>query len=222
MLMNMNEKVTHCKRDIKKCEHEMSAFNMKVNETNMKLERESKIKDQVDALRQTIATLEKGMCLDIENAVKNHDEVVFIVGKLREKVHDISKERSSFMTMQDTIRRQIDDYQTFLDESRDIHDRQMIEFKSTVTQRLDENVREIKEMDIDRRQLKAMIKNQNFHYTELQKEMGLMKSRTNATEKICAEVPGLIEYTEVTDNYLQNYLPTEIYSEIHRALLSSF
>ena len=45
MLMNMNEKVTHCKRDIKKCEHEMSAFNMKVNETNMKLERESKIKD---------------------------------------------------------------------------------------------------------------------------------------------------------------------------------
>ena len=41
-------------------------------------------------------------------------------------------------------------------------------------------------------------------------------------EKTCAEVPGLIEYTEVTDTYLQNYLPTEIYAEVHDALYASF
>ena len=33
--------------------------------------------------------------------------------------------------------------------------------------RLDSSVAEIKEMTIDRRQLKAMVKNQNFHFTEL-------------------------------------------------------
>ena len=41
-------------------------------------------------------------------------------------------------------------------------------------------------------------------------------------EKTCEEVPGLIEYTEKTDNYLQNYLPTEVYSEIHRAMFAGF
>ena len=37
-------------------------------------------------------------------------------------------------------------------------------------------------------------------------------------EKTCEEVPGLIKYTEETDTYLQNYLPNEVYAEIHRCL----
>ena len=57
-------------------------------------------------------------------------------------------------------------------------------------------------MSIDRRQLKAMVKNQNYHFTELQKEIGVLKSRVTATEKTCDEVPGLIKYTEDTDCYL--------------------
>ena len=44
----------------------------------------------------------------------------------------------------------------------------------------------------------------------------------NAAEKTCAEVPGLLEYTEVTDTYLQNYVPTEVYAEVHRALFAAF
>ena len=47
-----------------------------------------------------------------------------------------------------------------------------------------------------------MVKNQNFHYTELQKEIGVLQNRMSVAEKTCAEVPGLIEYTEVTDSYL--------------------
>ena len=43
-----------------------------------------------------------------------------------------------------------------------------------------------------------------------------------SVENTASEVPGLLEYTEVTDNYLQNYLPFEIYAEVHRATLSSF
>ena len=46
----------------------------------------------------------------------------------------------------------------------------------------------------------------------------MLKSRMTAAEKTCSEVPGLIEYTENTDCYLQNYLPTDIYAEIHRAM----
>ena len=46
----------------------------------------------------------------------------------------------------------------------------------------------------------------------------MLKNRATAVEKTASEVPGLLEYTEVTDNYLQNYLPTEIYAEVHRAL----
>lgn len=47
-----------------------------------------------------------------------------------------------------------------------------------------------------------MVKNQNYHFTELQKEIGVLKSRVTATEKTCDEVPGLIKYTEETDCYL--------------------
>ena len=67
-----------------------------------------------------------------------------------------------------------------------------------------------------------MLKNQNFHFTGLQTEIGLLKTRMNAAEKTCAEVPGLLEYTEVTDTYLQNYVPTEVYAEVHRALFAAF
>ena len=123
MLLNMNDKVTLTNRDLRQCQHELASFNMKINETNMKLDREAKIKDQVDALRVTIASLEKGMALDIENAVKNHDEVTFMVKKMSERVQDISQERSQFMLMQDKIRGQIADFENFLNETRGVHDR---------------------------------------------------------------------------------------------------
>ena len=66
--------------------------------------------------------------------------------------------------------------------------------------------------------MRAMVKNQNFHFSELQKQIGVIQARVTATEKTCAEVPGLIEYTENTDNYLQNYMPTEVYAEVHKAM----
>lgn len=86
MLLNMNDKLIVTNRELKQSQHEIQTLNAKINETNLKLDREAKLKDQVDALRQTIVTLEKGMALDIENAVKNHDEIVFQVSKINEKV----------------------------------------------------------------------------------------------------------------------------------------
>ena len=162
------------------------------------------------------------MALDIENAVKNHDEIVFQVGKITEKVSEIGKERATFMLMQDKIRGQIASFENFINEGRGVHDQQMIDFKRDVTKRMDDFAREITDFSVDKRQLRSMIKNQNFHFTEIQTEIGLLRTRMNAVERTCSEVPGLIEYTETTDIYLQNYLPTEVYAEIHRALFLSF
>ena len=63
------------------------------------------------------------------------------------------------MTAQDKIRGQIKDFENFLNESRGIHDKQLIEVKAEVTKRLDAKEAVIKEMSVDRRQLKAMVKN---------------------------------------------------------------
>lgn len=51
----------------------------------------------------------------------------------------------------DKIRGQIKDFENFLNESRGSHDREMIELRKDVTQRLDASVHELKELSIDRR-----------------------------------------------------------------------
>ena len=107
------------------------------------------------------------MLNDIETAVKNHDEMVQRVAKLSDRLMEVSKERGQFMLHQDKLRGQIKDFECFLNESRGVSDRAIIEVKADVTKRLDDASAEIKDLAIDRRQLKAMVKNQNYHYTEL-------------------------------------------------------
>ena len=57
MLLNMNDKVTLTNRDVKNMQHELATFNMKINETNNKMDREAKIKDLVDQLKIRINQL---------------------------------------------------------------------------------------------------------------------------------------------------------------------
>ena len=57
MLLNMSENLTSTKREVKQCQHELSIFNIKMNETNNKLDREAKIKDLVDSLKNQINQL---------------------------------------------------------------------------------------------------------------------------------------------------------------------
>ena len=66
------------------------------------------------------------------------------------------------MQAQDKIRYQIRDYEKLMDESRGVHDRHYIDFKKEVTKRIDESFNLFKELSVDRRQIKAMVKNQNF------------------------------------------------------------
>ena len=57
MLINMNEQLTSTKREVKQCQHELQVFDIKVKETNNKLDREAKIKDLVDSLKMSINAL---------------------------------------------------------------------------------------------------------------------------------------------------------------------
>ena len=54
MLLNMSENLTTTKRDVKHCQHELQIFNLKISETNLKMDREAKIKDLVDHLKNQI------------------------------------------------------------------------------------------------------------------------------------------------------------------------
>ena len=142
------------------------------------------------------------MANDIENAVRNHDDITFTVRRLTDRLNEIGKERGQFMLAQDKIRGQIKDFENFLNETRGVNDRSFVDFKREIHAKIDTSLNEVRELGIDRRQLKAMVKNQNYHFTELQKEIGVLKSRMTQAEKICDEVPGLITYSEVTDTYL--------------------
>ena len=204
-----------------------------MDETKYKLDREAKIKDMVDGLKSHVAALvsshpihliflliiqEKGMALDIETAVKSHDQTNYEIKSLSDKIKELQQERQRFMTAQDKIRGQVKDFEVHLSEVRGVQDRQFLDLKSDLTKRLEAACSEFDEMKIDRRQLKAMVRNQNHQFTEMQKEIGVCKARLTAVEKTASEVPGLLQYNEINDNYLQNFLPTEVYAEIHRCM----
>ena len=97
MLMNMNDKLMATDRMTKQFSHEMAVVTMKVNETNMKLDRESKIRDEFMVLRKMINAVENGMATDINKAVENHDEMKDIVNRLGDRITDVGKERAQFI-----------------------------------------------------------------------------------------------------------------------------
>ena len=158
------------------------------------------------------------MASSIDKAVEGNDALNCQLNDMDDRINKIVQERGLFVKDLTKTQLQIKDYENFMNQFRGHQDREMISLKAEVTKTLDASRCELEEMVIDRRQLRAMVKNQNFHYTQLQQEIGVIKNRITNTEKTCEEVPGLIEYTEVTDTYLQNYLPTEIYAEVHKAM----
>ena len=57
MLLNMNDKLMLTNRDVKTIQGELAHINSKVHETNIKLDREAKIKDLVESLKMKITGL---------------------------------------------------------------------------------------------------------------------------------------------------------------------
>jgi hypothetical protein len=66
-----------------------------------------------------------------------------------------------------------------------------------------------------------MVKNQNFHFTEIQKQLGVNIHRTEKLERAVAVIPGIQEQISKTDTYLNFYQPMEICTQIHNALKAS-
>lgn len=54
MLLNMNDKLMLTNRDVKTIQSELGHIHSKINETNIKMDREAKIKDLVDSLKMRI------------------------------------------------------------------------------------------------------------------------------------------------------------------------
>ena len=158
------------------------------------------------------------MARDIHDAIENNEQLTLHLKMMSEQIKEIGKERGSFIAQQDKIEHRIKDFENVLNEHRGIQQRDYIDLKKEVTKRLDTSLNQVKELSIDRRQLKAMIKNQNYHFTEMQKELGVTKSRVKQLENTASEIPGILSWIEETDTYLQNYLPMEQLREIHFAL----
>mgnify|MGYP007118485139 CR=1 FL=1 len=63
MLLNMNDRMDVTRREIKVCQHELSTLHMKMTENNMKMDREAKIRDQVDQLKIRINNMVSSVTL---------------------------------------------------------------------------------------------------------------------------------------------------------------
>ena len=57
MLLNMDDKLNKTKNDIKHCQGDITQEKMRLNEINMKLDRDAKIRDLVDQLKVRIMTI---------------------------------------------------------------------------------------------------------------------------------------------------------------------
>ena len=77
------------------------------------------------------------------------------------------------MQAQDKIRDEIKDFENLLNENRAVNDRAALNQRKDVTKQLTDFSNTIRELSLDRMQLKAMIKNQNYHFTNMQKEIGV-------------------------------------------------
>lgn len=97
----------------------------------------------------------------------------------------------------------------------------MLNHRKEVTAKLTQMDNSINELQNERMQLKAMVKNQNYHFTEIQKQIGVVNHRTEKLENIADIFPTLQNQINQTDAYLNLYLPMEICAQIHGALSSS-
>ena len=66
-----------------------------------------------------------------------------------------------------------------------------------------------------------MVKNQNYHFTEIQKQLGVTIHRTDRLERVAQTIPNLELQISLTDQYLNFYQPMEICTYIHQALKAS-
>ena len=60
------------------------------------------------------------MAMDIDTAVRNHDEMQMKLRGVEQHIADVGKERAAFIMAQDKIRGQIKDFENFLNEFRGI------------------------------------------------------------------------------------------------------
>ena len=158
------------------------------------------------------------MAKDVKDAVDNHESVVLKVTGLNNLMREVQKERNLFVNALDKLRDEIKDFENIINEQRVVYDKNIVQHRKEVTKALTTMDNTLNEMQLDRMQLKAMVKNQNFHFTEIQKQLGVTIHRTEKLERVAATIPGIQQQLDKTDTYLNFYQPMEICTHIHNAL----
>lgn len=147
--------------------------------------------------------------------------MVLKIQGLTNLVKDTQKERNLFVTALDKCRGDIKDFEKLITEQRAVSEASMIGHRLEIAKALSSVDSSMTELQQDRQQLKSMVKNQNYHYTEIQKHLGVLSYRMTDLEKITSQVPALFSQLNATDTYLNLYQPMEICSAIHNAIQAS-
>ena len=84
-------------------------------------------------------------------------------------VKEVQKERNLFITSLDKIRDDIKDFENIINEQRAVNDKTLLDHRKSISKNLTQIDTSLNELSLDRMQLKAMVKNQNYHFTEIQK-----------------------------------------------------
>ena len=96
---------------------------------------------------------------DIEKSVEKTDLLETRIDHQNDYLKQINEQRVKFIKELDLQRHQLKEYEKFFNENRGQRDRELIELKKEVTTSLDGTHNTIKELEIDRRQLRAMVRN---------------------------------------------------------------
>ena len=105
-----------------------------------------------------------------------------------------------------------------INEQRALTDKALLNVRRHVTNSLSSMENTLENLQLERLQLKAMVKNQNFHFTEIQKTLGVTVHRTDKLERFVSVIPSIQEQIDNTDKFLNFYQPMEIATHIHNAL----
>ena len=148
--------------------------------------------------------------------------MILKIAGFNNQLRDFRQERNIFVHGLDRCREEIKQLENLINEQRTVHDKNIVSHRQEVAKSFQTIETALSDLAIDRNQYRAMVKNQNFHFTELQKQIGVLNYKYDQLSMVAQKVPEIQEQINKTDDYLNYYQPMEICTQIHSALKASF
>lgn len=122
----------------------------------------------------------------------------------------------------DEVRIDIKNFENLLAEFRASTTNAQFELKQEMNLGLMHANQSVEESHHAYTQIKAMIRNQNHHFTEISKTQGVHSMQIAEVQEQCQGTPELIVNLKSIEMYLYKYQPMQIFNMIHLALTDSF